>query len=77
MSSNEALVRVGGNSCLAETMIPQDEQPGTDRKKYMPNVTASDEDTVVWLTDASCLGIQTETESPYRDSKVRTRKLPS
>jgi|GEM_PF-1333625 hypothetical protein len=77
MSSNEALVRVGDNSCVAETMIPQDEQPGTDSRKDMPNATTSDEDTIVWLTSASRLSIQTETQSPYPDSKTRTRKLPS
>ena len=77
MSSNEALVRAGENSCVAETMTPQDEQPGTDSQKDMPNATACDENTVVWLTGASRLSIQTETQSPYPDSKVRTRKLPA
>jgi len=77
MSLNEALVRVGGNSCVAETIIPQDEQPGDDREKNMPNATVSDEDKVMWLIGVSRLNSQTETESPYSDSKVRTQKLPS
>jgi len=77
MSLKEALVKAGGNSCATETMTLQDEQPATECQKSTPNATASDEDTVVWLTGASRLSIQTETQSPYRDSKVRTRKLPS
>ena len=77
MSSNEVLVRVGENSCVAETRLPQDEQLGTASRKAMPTVTASDEDSVVWLAGSSRLTIQTEAESPYLDSKARTRKLPS